>query len=145
MADAKLDLSYTPPPAAELRAEALRRAIEREPEKNEGEGWFSKPTAAELAVQGMFLALGLTDWGQTTNFTQHKKRQYEEVNPILGKHPSRAKVNTLIPLGLAAHTLSAYALPRPYRHILQGLGLAGEGIAVANNTSRGISPVLPWK
>ncbi len=146
MADTRPDLSYVPPSDAEVRADALRRRIE-EPAPEEGSRWFSAMSPAELAMQGAFLGLGLTDWGQTINFTQGRPggRTYEEANPVLGRRPSRAKVNLLVPLGLAAHTLGSYALPRPWRNVLQVAGLLGEGAAVYHNARAGISPTWPWK
>lgn len=161
MADAKSDL-YEAPPAAKQRAEAIRRADLRyvpPPERETAElervlteppmdsRWFAPLSPVEKALQGVFLGLGAADWGQTVNFTQNpalRSRMYE-VNPLLGRNPSRAKVNTLIPLGLAAHTLGVHALPRPWRNILQMAGLGGETWAVVNNARGGISPVVPWK
>lgn len=107
--------------------------------------WFQPLSKAEWLAQAAFLGLGLTDWGQTVNFTQHPTDNGYESNPILGKHPSRARVNTMIPLGLIGHTLGVWALPRPYRNMLQGAGLVGEGLAVGNNAKQGVRPIAPWK
>lgn len=150
----KPDLGVRPPRPwrdPDLDNEALVRAVQRGPHSDEAERrsrWFQPFSRGELVAQGAFLGLGLTDWGQTIRFTQDpawKARGVYEVNPVLGRHPSRARVNTLIPLGLAAHTLAAWALPRPYRRLLQGAGLVGEAGAVGTNHLAGIRPALPWK
>lgn len=165
MADEKPDLRVNPrvallrgdeprsPPSreSEVRVAALREQLRPEAPPDEGGydggGWFSKMHPAEKAAQLAFLGLGLLDWGQTIKFTQdpYWQERVFEANPVLGKHPSRARVNTLIPLGLAAHTLAAWALPRPWRNVLQVGGLVGEGWATSHNHRDGIRPTLPWK
>lgn len=134
------DLSVRPP-----KEHVLTRAIMREREKKKGR-WFQPLHPAEMAAQAAFLGLGATDWGQTVRFTDPAYRNAHprtfESNPILGKHPSRAKVNTLIPLALAAHTLGVWALPRPYRNILQAVGIGLETDAVIHNDMK---PEWPWK
>lgn len=141
----RADLSYVEPSAEDRRAAELARLVAEPPPEREA-GWFSPLSPAEKVLQGAFLGLGLVDWGQTVNFTQNPAlRATEEINPVLGRRPSRARVNVLVPLGLAAHTAGVIALPRPWRNVLQVAGLVGEGLAVGNNAARGISPVWPWK
>lgn len=132
------DLSVHPP-----KEHVLTRAILREREKKKGR-WFQPLHPAEMAAQAAFLGLGATDWGQTVRFTQDPslRDKWHESNPILGKHPSRAKVNALIPLALAAHTLGVWALPRPYRNILQAVGIGLETDAVIHNDMK---PEWPWR
>lgn len=135
------DLSVRPP-----REHVLTKAIMRERERKAGR-WFQPFHPAEAAAQAAFLGLGAADWGQTIRFTQDTDyqrahpRAYES-NPFLGRHPSRTRVNALIPLALAAHTLGVWALPRPYRNILQAVGIGLEGNAVAQND---LKPQWPWK
>lgn len=132
--------------AADARLELAKIEAE-EAAKKSPRRWFSPMSPVEKAAQAAFLGLGATDWGQTIRFTQDPAyreahpRAFES-NPVLGKHPSRSKVNLLVPLGLAAHTLGAWALPRPYRNILQAVGIGLEGEAVLHNDMR---PQWPWK
>lgn len=109
--------------------------------------WFQPLSRNEWLAQAAFLGLGALDWSQTVRFTQDPAfdRRLDEQNPILGKNPSRAKVNILIPLGLAAHTLGVYALPRPWRNILQGAGIVGESYATYQNAKQGVTPAMPWQ
>jgi len=140
---AEVDLSLdTEKESQKARAEALRKSLEGDDKEG---GWLSPLSPTEKALQGLFLGLGALDWGQTVNFTQHRKADLYETNPILGKNPSRAKVNILIPLGLALHTGAVQVLPRPYRNIVQGLGIAGEGLAVGTSFAKGVKPIWPWK
>jgi hypothetical protein len=67
-----------------------------------------------------------------------------EGNRFLGPHPSRAKVNTLIPLGMVLHTAVAVALPRPARNLWQMTFIYLEADAVHGNHAAGISLTLPW-
>lgn len=151
------DLSVSPEHALsdeEITRQAIiaaRNELERpRPRRTPGEGWFSPLSPYEKAAQAAFLGLGALDWGQTIRFTQDKEWQarnpgWRERNPVLGSHPSRARVNALIPLGLAAHTLGAWALPRPWRNVLQVAGIAGEANATYGNHQQGIYPQWPWK
>jgi hypothetical protein len=141
------DLTYLPPEPTEgeLVAKMLREAPEFE---NRRKVWFTKMSPLEKALQAAFLGAGALDWGQTIKFTQDPTYQelgHREMNPILGPHPSRTRVNVYMPLALAAHTLGVWALPRPYRNILQIGGLGLEGWAVHNNAKKGVSPTWPWK
>ena len=118
-------------------------AIRRPPEKKRSR-WFQPFHPAEAAAQAAFLGLGGVDWGQTIRFTQDPalNKRWGESNPFLGRNPSRAKVNALIPLALAGHTLAAWALPRPYRNILQAVGIGMEADAVIHTDMK---PQWPWK
>ncbi len=116
----------------------------REPEA--GRRWFAPLSRGERLVQLTVIGLGLVDWGQTIRFTQGAAyRAYEESNPLLGRHPSRATVNAYFPLALGVYTLGVWALPSPYRDVLLAGGLALEGDAVVSNAVEGIGPAAPWR
>lgn len=105
-------------------------------------------TKLDTTMQLTFLAVTTVDWMQTINFTQHPVhsdgRSYE-ANRILGKQPSRAKVNTLIPLGMLAHTALAVALPKPIRQVWQLSFLYLEVDATRSNYRAGVGLTLPWR
>lgn len=132
------DLSLVPPRGAPAVTAEVGTERSTPESRDAGGGWFSRPTPLELAMQGAFLGLTATDWQQTRAF---RKLGWQEANPLLGKQPSIRKVDALIPLGMAAHTLGAYALPRPYRNIAQVLGILGEAAAVAHNSK---IPQVGW-
>lgn len=138
----RVDLSYVPRGAGEPPPPSVTTAESSGPEMGT---WFSRPTPLEVAMQGAFLGLAATDWQQTRAF---RKLGVEEMNPLLGRRPSVGKVDTMVPAAMAAHTLAAYALPRPWRNIAQVLGLGAETWAVAHNARdlKGAHRVgLGWK
>lgn len=54
-------------------------------------------TTAEISLAGIFVALVEIDAAQTRHFLHH---EIQEINPILGKHPSDGRINTLTTLGV---------------------------------------------
>jgi hypothetical protein len=93
----------------------------------------------------VFVGLALIDWLQTVNFTQNLDDGRHELNPILGPHPSRARVNTLIPLGIVLHVGIAYMLPKGWmRTTWQMTFIVVETITVTNNIVVGAGITVPW-
>ena len=103
-------------------------------------------TKADTAWQATFLAVTTVDWMQTRWMTRHDWQwdgeYHKEMNPILGSHPSIKKVDTLIPLGMVAHTLVSMALPPDYRRIWQCVWIGIEGAYVYNNYNIGVK--IAW-
>lgn len=87
--------------------------------------WTSANTAMEVAFQG----LTAIDWKQT-----HDLAQYPDVNQILGKYPSRARINTYMPLAMGAHFIVSCWLTE-YRRLFQGISLVLEGGVVTWNAT----------
>jgi hypothetical protein len=102
--------------------------------------WRTMDTVLEVS----FVTVTTIDWMQTINFTQHKPWYQKELNPILGERPSRARVNTLIPLAILGHAAVSVLLPKNLRTIWQGVTLGFEIITVSNNQIRGCSMSVPW-
>ncbi len=99
-------------------------------------------TALDTAAQATVTALSVVDWMQTISFT---RQDYAEGNPILGKHPSRARVNTLVPLAIIGHAVVARLLPKPCRQAWQLAGIWIEADAVRSNYVAGVMLTLPWR
>ena len=95
--------------------------------------WTRADTYREVA----YVIITTADWSQTLQSADHPEK-WTEMNPILGKHPSRSRVNTLIPLGMVLHAGIAYILPRPYREWWQYAWIGIETAAVGKNLSVGI-------
>lgn len=92
--------------------------------------WSSTNTAAEALATGLIL----TDWAQTLRFTEHPQFPGQhETNPLLGPHPSRRRVNSLIGAGVLAQFGIACALPDPERSRWLDALIAVEALAVAHN------------
>ena len=101
--------------------------------------WTRENTVLEASFQG----LTLIDWGQTLNVVSNPN--LAEANPILGPHPSRERINTLIPLGMAAHAALSCLLPAgPWREAWQVISAALEFSAVGNNATLGVSIRFPF-
>jgi hypothetical protein len=98
-----------------------------------GEGW----SKADTYRQSAYTALHVADWGQTRYIASHPD-EYYEVNPVLGKHPDTAAVDTWMASTLAAHWLIAPALKPKYRKWFQYVAIGVEGACVLNNLSLGI-------
>jgi hypothetical protein len=90
--------------------------------------WTRTDTVLELGL----VALSVTDFGQTSWFLSNRPHAYE-TNPLLGRHPSRARVATFGALGLASHLAVARLLPQPYRRLWQLAGIGVEVDAVTSN------------
>ncbi len=79
----------------------------------------------DLALEsGCVLTLGL-DWLQT------RSPNDEELNPLLGRHPSRTKVDVYFAGSALAHVAIAAVLPRPWRTVWQA-AVMGMEIGVVN-------------
>jgi len=94
--------------------------------------WTTADTQREL----VFAALMVADAAQTHDIARHPNM--EEINPILGKHPSNAKINVYFAASMAAQYLIAQALSDEYRHAWQYAGIGFEFAIVQNNYKLGI-------
>lgn len=65
-------------------------------------------------LEGLFLASTLQDWAQTSKFLRDPEH-FEEGNPLLGKHPSQAKMTGFGVLADAAQYAGYKALPDDYK------------------------------
>ncbi len=90
--------------------------------------WTRTDTAFELGL----VTLSLTDFGQTSWFLANRPHAYE-TNPLLGTHPSRAKLAAAGAIGLTTHFLVARVLPQPWRRLWQLAGIGVEADAVSSN------------
>ncbi len=73
----------------------------------------------------------LLDWGETLNIARNPER-LSEINPILGKHPSLAKVNWYFGTSVVVHGVASYLLTRKKRRKLEII-LSNEVWTQANN------------
>ncbi len=98
--------------------------------------WTKADTARELA----FTAVVVLDWGTTLDIERaHQESPWiHETNPILGRHPSRAKVNLYIPAGILLHFLAARAMPARWRAAFQSASIFIEAGAVSHNFAVGL-------
>ena len=97
-------------------------------------------TKKDLSFQIAYSTVHIIDWMQTKTFVKDGR---EELNPILGKHPSQNKIDLMIGAGLIAHWTVAHLLPTNYRgrnirRIWQYVWIGIETTAVVHNYSTGV-------
>jgi hypothetical protein len=107
------------------------------------DGWSEarRWTWYDLTLQAAFVGVVAVDWMQTSDFRAHGA---EESNPLLGSHPSQAKVNLLFIGALAGHTLVAHLAPRPFRTIWQVIFIPPELVAIHSNRALGTGLRIPF-
>ncbi|MES0444904.1 MAG: hypothetical protein ABUJ92_00025 [Desulfobacterales bacterium] len=101
-----------------------------------GADWTASDTARETAWH----AVNLVDWGQTLDIVREREAGYSryERNPLLGKHPSRNRVNTYFALSHIAH-YSISKWTTKYRAPWQYGTIAASGFVVGHNFYIGLS------
>jgi hypothetical protein len=98
-------------------------------------------TPTQYVLEGAYQAALLCDWRQTSDF--HKtwvpvwgnRIDYgvTEVNPMLGRHPSQARINEMCALSSIGHVVVSEVLPGEWRNIWQGVTMGLEIGFVAHN------------
>ena len=91
------------------------------------DSWSGANTALELT----FATEVVVDAMQTRYALDNTK--FVETNPILGKHPSPAKIYGLSAAGIVGHAAIAYILPKGFREMWQIVFLVPEAVNVAGN------------
>ena len=94
-------------------------------------------TKEQVMLQGVSTTLAVMDWGQTLDIVD-KPDQFYEVNPIIGKHPSRHRVNTYFALTSLAKIAITHILPSEQRKWWLGLNIAISGYFVKGNYRGGL-------
>ena len=94
-------------------------------------------TKNQKILQGTSTALHMIDWGQTLNIADEPDK-YEEMNPIIGKHPSRSRVNTYFALSGLAKIAIAHIMPSEHRKWWLGFNIMISGYCVQNNYRIGV-------
>jgi len=96
------------------------------------DNWSTTDTVMESA----FVSLTIVDWSQTKEFVA--QGTLEEQNPILGKHPSQARIDTYMILAIAAQAGVACWLPQEWREGFLAGSVVIEAWAVNNNLTLGV-------
>ena len=94
--------------------------------------WTTRDTILQVTCS----ALKTIDWLQTREIAVNPK--YYELNPILGKHPSRRKVDIYFASTLVGHAAISYLLPHPYRTWWQCCWIGISATTVTRNYRLGI-------
>lgn len=91
---------------------------------------------ADVTREAVYQALAVVDWGQTLDIENHPGLY--ETNFILGKHPSRARINAYFLTTGALHFAATHYLPREWRPVFQYVSIGIEVGAVSNNYKLGV-------
>ncbi len=94
-------------------------------------------TKGDTARQLTYATLHAMDWSQSLHIARNPD-QYQEANPLLGKHPTVGRVNSYMATSLLVHTSIAYALPKKYREAWQYVWIGFKAGLVYHNHSIGI-------
>ena len=94
-------------------------------------------TTNQVLGEVAWQAIHIVDWGQTLSIADNPD-EYKEYNPLIGKHPSRGRVNIVMLAGAVVHPLVTYAIPSEYRAYWLGGTIAASGLCVISNNSIGL-------
>jgi hypothetical protein len=94
-------------------------------------------TALDYSLAGGAATMMALDWAQTRYAARHPSR-YSERNPIMGEHPSTAKVDQYFALASLLTVGLTYVLPRRERRLFLTGVLVVETSAVVSNYQIGI-------
>jgi len=101
-------------------------------------GYHPQPlTKAQIAGEIAFEALHLIDWGQTLDIENHDGMY--EWNPLMGRHPSRGRVNLVMGAIAVVHPVITWAIPSEYRWWWIGGSSAASAWAVVHNDRLGLN------
>ncbi len=93
-----------------------------------------------VALAGAFAVALWIDAAQTR---QAVRRGYEELNPVLGSHPSAGQINTYTAVAGLTVLGAAAVAPRRARPWLLCAALALETLAIAGNARAGLAVTFP--
>lgn len=97
---------------------------------------------SEIATEAATVALFVIDAGQTRDIGPICQRNAEcqvyERNPLLGKHPSNARIRNYFTGVIAAHIAITHLLPQKYRALWQGTTMMLEIGITAENANLGL-------
>lgn len=102
-------------------------------------------TDQQIGQQVAFTVLLVADWGQTRDIKNHP--ELEELNPILGPHPTDSEIDRYFAAAVVGHALVSHWLPSrriaswmpiTWRDAWQHVWIARQAVSVENNYSLGV-------
>jgi hypothetical protein len=99
-----------------------------------GVKWSARNTVLESVGAGV----QIVDWMQTNHIIDSSR--WYELNPILGKYPTRGELAAYMVTTLSLHFLVSLFLPEDYRTVWQSVTLGGRFGAVYYNHLNGVRP-----
>lgn len=97
------------------------------------DSWTKEDTYREVIA----LTFRFIDYKTTLDIARNPDK-YQEANPILGKHPSIARVNTWFLVTTIIHPIISSTLPKEYRKAFQYISIGISGTAATLNLWSGL-------
>lgn len=88
-------------------------------------------TKAEITKETAWLVLHTVDYSQT-RYAMDRPDEFKELNPLLGDHPSKGRLNTFALLGAILHPVGTHYLEE-YRAVWQNITLGMKVVVIGNN------------
>lgn len=95
----------------------------------------------DIGLEATYLVLHFVDWRQTLSIVDQPDK-YHEVNPLLGRHPSRNTVNFYMIGTSLIHVGIVHILPKKWRPHFQGTTIGISAICIGNNFVIGLRMAL---
>ncbi len=92
---------------------------------------------SDITKEVTWQILHIMDWKQTIMISKQPDKYYE-MNPILGRHPSKGKVNTYMSVCAIMHLGISHILPQKHREYWQYITIGMSGTTVLHNFSIGL-------
>jgi hypothetical protein len=94
-------------------------------------------TTLDYSLAGGAATMMMIDWAQT-RYAARNPHRYSERNPMMGEHPSTARVDQYFALASLLMVGATYVLPRRERRLFLSGVLVVETSAVVNNYQIGV-------
>lgn len=95
--------------------------------------WNKTDTQREIIWQ----LIHIVDWGQTVDIAKFPDH-YQEINPLLGKHPSVNDVNRYMVVSSVTHYIISRSLKPKYRKYWQYVTIGITGTLITHNYNVGL-------
>lgn len=100
---------------------------------------------ADTVREGVWQGLNVIDTGQTLFIARNptypegsRLREYHEINPLLGRHPTPSRAAAMMSLGAVAHVAISAVLPEKARAVWQYVTIGESAFCVIHNHQIGI-------
>lgn len=90
----------------------------------------------DITREAVFVGLQIVDWQQTRYIA--KSDEFTEINPILGKYPSRSEVNAYFAFTTLGHIAVTHVLPQRHRKYWQYAWIGLQAFTVGRNATIGV-------
>ena len=86
----------------------------------------------EISKEVAWMVLHAVDWRQTA-YAMDRPDEYEELNPILGNHPSEGRLNMFMLTTALGHYLITKYIPKEHRSVWQNISIGFKLGTVSSN------------